>query len=145
MSPRYDVMFVGAALVYSLIGITLGIGMGVAEKFGYAHVHAHINLIGWATFAIYGLVHRAWPALRTHPLARIQFWVAMAGAPVFLIGLPFAMFEGQPIGAIVGSLLLLASAILFTVLFLMVATRSAPAERMQRPTTDGLVAARTGA
>lgn len=145
MSPRYDVMFIGASLIYSLIGITLGIGMGIAQKFGYAHVHAHINLIGWATFALYGLVHKGWPALRTHPLARIQFWVAMVGAPVFLIGLPFAMFDDQPIGAIVGSLLLLLSAILFATLFLMVATRSAPAERQLRTATDGLVAARTGA
>jgi hypothetical protein len=145
MSPRYDVMFIAAALIYSLIGMTLGIGMGIAQKFGYAHVHAHINLIGWATFALYGLVHKGWPALRAHPLARIQFWVAIVGAPVFLIGLPFAMIDDQPIGAIVGSMLLLLAAVLFTALFLIVAKRGETAGRPVRPATDGLVAARTGA
>jgi hypothetical protein len=62
-------------------------------------------------------VHRAWPELRLHPLARPQFWTAMVGTPIFLIGLPLAMFRDQPIGAIVGSLLVLMAALMFGFMF----------------------------
>jgi hypothetical protein len=62
-------------------------------------------------------VHRAWPELRFHPIARLQFWTAMVGTVIFLIGLPFAMFRDQPIGAIVGSLLILLAALMFAFMF----------------------------
>jgi hypothetical protein len=115
---RFDVYFITAALAYAVLGILLGIGMGIAESFAYAHVHAHINLLGWATLCLYGLVHRGWPDLRHSPLARIQFWLAMVGTPIFLIGLPFAMFRHQPAGAIIGSLIVATGAVLFLVMFM---------------------------
>ena len=49
--------FVGAALC-GLSGISLGIWMGMHEDFTLAPVHAHINLLGWVTLALYGLYHR---------------------------------------------------------------------------------------
>ena len=36
----------------------LGIYMGMHEDFTLAPVHAHINLLGWVTLALYGLYHR---------------------------------------------------------------------------------------
>ena len=36
----------------------LGIWMGMHEDFTLAPVHAHINLLGWVTLALYGLYHR---------------------------------------------------------------------------------------
>jgi hypothetical protein len=117
MMIRFDVVFVLAALVYASLGIALGIWMGVNQDFAPRHIHAHINLLGWTSLALYGLVHRAWPGLACHPLAGVQFWTAMLGTPTFLVGLPFAMFYGQPIGAIAGSSLILAAAVLFAFMF----------------------------
>ena len=114
---RFDVGFVVAAIAYAILGIALGIWMGINQDFAPRHIHAHINLLGWTSLGLYGLVHRAWPDLRFHPLASWQFWTAMLGTPVFLIGLPFAMFHGQPIGAIVGSLLILLAALMFGFMF----------------------------
>jgi hypothetical protein len=114
---RFDVGFVVAAIAYAILGIALGIWMGINQDFTHRHIHAHINLLGWTSMGLYGLVHRAWPELRFHPLARWQFWTAMLGTPVFLIGLPLAMFHGQPIGAIMGSLLILLAALMFAFIF----------------------------
>jgi hypothetical protein len=114
---RFDVAFVIAAICYAILGIALGIWMGINQDFAPRHIHAHINLLGWTSLALYGLVHRAWPELRLHPLARLQFWTAMAGTPIFLIGLPLAMFRDQPVGAIVGSLLVLLAALMFGFVF----------------------------
>ena len=35
-------------------------------------VHAHANLVGWASLALFGLTYRAYPALKDGRLARIH-------------------------------------------------------------------------
>ena len=52
-----DVCFVVAALA-ALGGMSLGIFMGIAQDFTLAPAHAHLNLLGWVTMALYGLYHR---------------------------------------------------------------------------------------
>ena len=42
--------------------------------------HAHLNLVGWVSMALYALVYRQWPAAGQNRLALIHFWVANAGA-----------------------------------------------------------------
>ena len=40
------------AAVYLAIGVTMGIVMGITHQFVLAPVHAHINLLGWASLGI---------------------------------------------------------------------------------------------
>ena len=56
--------FVAAALC-GLSGMSLGIWMGMHEDFTLAPVHAHINLLGWVTLALYGSITAASSAPRT--------------------------------------------------------------------------------
>lgn len=53
-----DVCFVLAGLS-ALAGMTLGIVMGLAQDFTLSPAHAHLNLLGWVTMAVYGLYHRS--------------------------------------------------------------------------------------
>jgi hypothetical protein len=46
------------AAVAALGGMVLGIVMGISQDFTLAPAHAHLNLLGWVTMAIYGLYHR---------------------------------------------------------------------------------------
>lgn len=46
--------------------------MGITENFQYVAVHAHINLVGWASLCLYGLVVRAFPELQASKLAPWQ-------------------------------------------------------------------------
>lgn len=110
-------IFLGISLVYLVVGMSLGIGMGVAEDFTYAHLHAHINLVGFVAHGFFGFAHRLWPGLRQSALAIPQLYLTIIGTPIFLIGIPLAQFQAQPLLAIVGSLMLLASALLFLVIF----------------------------
>ncbi|HEX3652482.1 MAG TPA: hypothetical protein VHU18_06640 [Rhizomicrobium sp.] len=52
--PRVSAAFfvVGALLLLS--GMMLGEYMGAHENFTLAPLHAHINLLGWVTLALYG-------------------------------------------------------------------------------------------
>jgi hypothetical protein len=109
------VTFIRIAVVYLVIGATLGIIMGIKGDFALAPVHAHLNLLGFATLAIAGLVYRAHPAAAATRLARLHFWLHNLGLPVFMIGLAI-MLSGNaawlPV-VIVGSLTVLVALFVF--------------------------------
>jgi cbb3-type cytochrome oxidase subunit 1 len=79
------------AAVYLVAGVTMGIVMGITHEFVLAPVHAHINLLGWATLAIMGVVYHAYPAAAKTRLAAAHFWIHNAALPVFMVGLGFTL------------------------------------------------------
>ena len=74
------------AVLYLLVGMALGIRMGLSHDHTLFGAHAHINLVGWASFSIYGLVYRAYPKAAASKLAVWHFWIANIGAPLFVTG-----------------------------------------------------------
>jgi hypothetical protein len=83
-----------AAAVAALCGISLGIFMGMREDFTLAPVHAHINLLGWVTLAIYGLYHRG---VQRGPnrLAWLQVGCGAAAVPTMTVGLAAYLQTGS--------------------------------------------------
>jgi hypothetical protein len=112
-----DHKFIGLGILAAIVGMALGIGMGIAENFTLAPVHAHINLVGWASLVLFGLAYRAGIA-RIDRWATVHFWVAAAGAIVLPLGILLSITLRQPALAITGSLLTLLSMLLFGVNFL---------------------------
>ena len=47
-------LFFRTAIVLAIAGILLGIFMGMNQDFRLAHMHAHLNLLGWVSFFIFG-------------------------------------------------------------------------------------------
>jgi hypothetical protein len=110
---RVDVYFLLLATVLLVCGAVLGIVMGASENFQLTPVHAHLNLAGWASLALFGLTYRANPELAATDLARYHFIVS-ATASVFLpIGIGLAVLRGQPTLAIFSSLLWLVGVLMF--------------------------------
>jgi len=83
------------AVVYLVIGGSLGLTMGITEKFALAPVHAHLLLVGWASLALAGLIYHAYPAASITRLARIHFWLHNLGLPVFMVGLALVLSGGE--------------------------------------------------
>jgi cbb3-type cytochrome oxidase subunit 1 len=79
------------AAVYLAIGVTMGIVMGITHQFVLAPVHAHINLLGWASLAIIGVVYHVYPAAAATRLARVHFWMHNIALPVFMVGVGFVV------------------------------------------------------
>ncbi|MBU6470448.1 MAG: cytochrome-c oxidase [Gammaproteobacteria bacterium] len=75
------------AVVYLLIGVIFGLVMGISHQFQYAPVHAHVNLLGWATLALAGLIYWLCPRAGGHWLGLVHFWLHNIGLPIFLISL----------------------------------------------------------
>jgi cbb3-type cytochrome oxidase subunit 1 len=94
--------FLRIAVVYFVVAITLGLYMGITEKFTQVPVHAHLNLLGWVSMALFGLIYHAYPAAAQTKLATWHFWIHNLSLPVFM-ALLFAMLAGNPaLGPAVG-------------------------------------------
>lgn len=114
-----DFCFIFAALS-ALGGMVLGITMGISQDFTLAPAHAHLNLLGWVTMAIYGLYHRG--IGRSGGLAGwVQVALGAAGAAAMSGGLGAYLGFGDTDflpTVIAGSLLAFLSMLLFVGLVL---------------------------
>lgn len=108
--------FMKAGVIYALFGFALGIAMAASHSFAMKSVHTHINLIGWATMAIYAMYYQLVPEASETGLAKAHFWLANLGFIILTAGVALmaaGMPQAEP-GAAVGSLVTLVSLILFT-------------------------------
>jgi hypothetical protein len=115
--PNLAINFVRCAAVYAVIGMSLGIAMAASGDHGQAPTHAHLNLLGWVSSGLFGLIYRAWPALGEGRWPRIHFWVWNVGVVVMIAGL-FGLFAGHPQAeplAVVGSLIIALTMLGFTI------------------------------
>lgn len=115
---RIDIIYVTVGVLYLVVGMVLGIVMGMRQDFQLAPVHAHINLVGFVSHCAFGLVHRAWPALRMGMIATAQFWLFVLGTPLFLAGIAISILGGTIVLAVIGSFLVLLGALLFVAMML---------------------------
>ena len=79
--------FIRISVVYFIIGIGFGIFMSITHQFEYASTHAHINLLGWASFALAGLIYHLFPSLAENILGKLHFWLTNIGLPIMMISL----------------------------------------------------------
>jgi len=74
--------FLRLAVVYVLLGVTLGIVMAASHDYTFKPVHAHLNLLGWASMALFGLWYRSAPAAAETRLAKVHFWLHNIALPI---------------------------------------------------------------
>lgn len=86
--------FLRLGVLALIVGVGLGMWMGAEEDFTLRPIHAHINLIGWASMMIMGFFYRLLPQAAGR-LAWIQLGVFTLGFVLMMIGLS-AMLLGNP-------------------------------------------------
>jgi hypothetical protein len=85
------VRLIKIAALYLVVGMTLGVGMGLTHNFLFRSVHAHINLLGWASIAVAALVFHGFPETARTRLATAWFWTYNLSVPLCLGGLAFVI------------------------------------------------------
>jgi FtsH-binding integral membrane protein len=113
MSIAYRFFVLG--VLFALTGMSLGTYMGITQDFLLAPVHAHINLVGWATHFLFGLYYRSEPGNAKGALPETHFWCAVIGGILLPIGIVGAVTQNATLDLFVipGTLLTLASMLLF--------------------------------
>jgi len=112
--PNIDRWFLLLSLLSAIAGMSLGIIMGVRQDFSLAPVHAHVNLVGFVTPALFGIAYRIEWANKDR-LALLHFAVGGAGAVLLPLGIAVAMITHHATLAMIGSMLTLTSMLLFLI------------------------------
>lgn len=73
--------------IYLIIGIGFGLFMHSTVQLQWGATHAHINVVGWLTTAIIGLIYSVYPKIGENSLGQAQFWLYNIGLPILLIGM----------------------------------------------------------
>lgn len=110
-------MVIGA--VAALIGMAWGIQMSATGDHMLSPAHAHLNLLGWVSFAIFAVYYHLVPEAAQGVLAKVHLAVAVAGLVIIVPGIVMAIRETGETLAKLGSVLTLASMAVFVVVVVM--------------------------
>ena len=123
---RLDLKFLLLGAIMLTAGVTLGVVMGIRHDFSLAPVHAHINLVGWASLSLFGIVYKLYPEMARSRLAALHFILAAPAAVMFPIGIALSMLYDRPLVAVAAALLWLAGTVLFLIQMIALVSRREP-------------------
>jgi hypothetical protein len=83
------------SVVFFVLGVGLGIYMGAMHDFRFAHVHVHVNLLGWVALGLIGLIYAVHPRLQQTWLAHAHYWLHTVGLVLFMGGFAWGSATGQ--------------------------------------------------
>ncbi|MGG1517939.1 cytochrome-c oxidase [Paenibacillus oryzisoli] len=110
-------MIIGSTF-YFVIGVLMGMGMSMSENYTLSPVHAHINLLGWVSMALGGMLYHVFPAAGASRLGKWHFWLHMIGIPVMMAGLASMLLTAStafiPVVSI-GGVMVVVGTILFSI------------------------------
>jgi hypothetical protein len=101
MTPR-SVTWLRLSVVYFFVAVALGIWMGASGNHMLLPVHAHLNLLGWVSMAIFWMVGQSFPGTQDGPMARVQFWLYNLGVPVMLASLALRIHGRDGLEPLIG-------------------------------------------
>jgi hypothetical protein len=113
--PNISNLFFRTAVLFLLVGIALGLMMSITGDHNVIGAHAHINLLGWVTSALFGGYYALNPAKATGRLPMAQYLVYVVGVTVMSLALYFLLLGNTAMVPLVAgsSLLTFAGVILF--------------------------------
>jgi hypothetical protein len=83
------------SVLYLVFGIGVGLFMSLTLKLNWGSAHAHVNLVGFATTAIFGIIYSIYPSAAKNSLGKVHFWLHHLGVPVFLLSVFLVQVPGM--------------------------------------------------
>jgi len=113
--PRVAQLFFKSAVLFLVAGVAIGLHMAISDDHGAFPAHAHINLLGWVTSALFGGYYALNPAKADHRIAMVHFLVYTAGLVVMLPALYVMLLGNEWIEPLLaaGSLIVAAGVLVF--------------------------------
>ena len=110
-----DIAFVFflAAVLCVTGGMIWGLQMAASNDHTMVGAHAHLNLVGWASLALFGLYYKATHQAAQGWLPKVHAVLAIGGVAVMVTGLYIVFSGGTPGAAIAGGMMSFASMLVF--------------------------------
>lgn len=86
--------FIKLAVLYFLLGNLVGMSMSMTHNFDLMPFHAHVNLLGWVSSALFGLIYHSYSATAASRLLQWHFWLYNIGFIVMMLAL-FCVLQGN--------------------------------------------------
>jgi hypothetical protein len=116
--------FFFSSIFYGLLGMLLGLEMAITNNHGQMPTHAHIMVVGWVSFSLFGFYYLQFGKAAPRGLSQLHFWMAQCALVGMVIGL-WLVYSGktqyEPIAAV--------SAITYALSFLVFAAVAIPVLR----------------
>lgn len=110
--------FLRLGVLSALVGMALGVWMGANQDFVLRPVHAHINLLGFASMMLFGLFYRAFPAAGRGWLPMAHLVLSVLGFLILMPSLTLMLLQ-RPMfipAMIASEIMLVASMALFVII-----------------------------
>lgn len=117
--------FLRLGVLSAVVGMSLGVWMGANQDFVLRPVHAHINLLGFASMMLFGLFYRAFPAAARGWLPQAHFVLSVLGFLILMPSLTLLLLE-KPVfmpGLQVSEIMLVVSMLLFVIIVFRATTK----------------------
>jgi small-conductance mechanosensitive channel len=119
--PKISEYFFRSAILFLIAGIAIGLHMSISQNHNAVGAHAHINLLGWVSSAVFGGYYALNPAKAEGLLPKVHYWLFTIGV-VVMGGSLYMLLQGnagmEPIVA-VSSLAVAAGVLLAAVIIWM--------------------------
>jgi hypothetical protein len=93
--PKLSDLFFKAAALFLVVGLSMGLQMAIGGDHNVIGPHAHANLLGWVTMAIFGGYYALNPAKAVTRLARTHFWIYTVSIAIMVPSL-YLLYLGFP-------------------------------------------------
>jgi hypothetical protein len=91
--------------------------VGATNDGSLRDTHVAMVLPGFFVLTLYGVLYRIWPAMKDSGLAKIQFWIAVAGSLGLVLAAYLIAIGAGVVAAVIASALTIVGAVLMAWLF----------------------------
>ncbi|KZN37977.1 hypothetical protein N480_14635 [Pseudoalteromonas luteoviolacea S2607] len=110
---KLGIKFMVSAAFYGLIAMSVGVYMAATSDYLFKAAHGHLNLLGWVTMSIFGIVYFVLPKLASTKLAKLHFYCAHLAVLFLSGGMAIFVLFGSTDVAKVGAVFAISSMLLF--------------------------------
>lgn len=90
------------AVIYFVAAIGLGVYMSATHDFSLRGVHVHMNMLGWVSQALMGVIYHYFAEAGRSKLANVQFWLYNTTLIPMMLALALVMKGNMAAGPVLG-------------------------------------------
>jgi len=79
--------WVRISAIYFILGIVVGLFMSATIQLQWGAAHAHVNVVGWLSTGLIGVIYAVYPKAGNSRLGVWNFWLYNIGLPILLLSM----------------------------------------------------------